>query len=231
MAAALVPAHGVDLVDDHCLGLREHPPPRGRREQQVQGLGRRHQEVRRVRAQRRALRGRRVTRAQPDAKGGTVEGHRTCGGGDALERMLEVLRDVRGERTQRRDVHHTWPWRTRLARIVGMPRRVDRDEEAGEGLAGAGRRGDQHVAARRDLGPRAALRLGGAVGEPRGEPCGDGRVERAEWPLAWRHSRGQERGLADDGRHRAIPAGGRVTASAAASTPASWTGPVGSPRP
>ena len=46
--AALVGGHGVDLVDDHRAHVAQRAPPRIRGQQDVQRLGRGHQDVRRV---------------------------------------------------------------------------------------------------------------------------------------------------------------------------------------
>ena len=54
---------------------------------------------------------------------------------------------------------------------------VDRHEEAGQGLARAGRRGDQDVLAGQDPGPCPALGFRGTAGEAPPEPGRDGRME------------------------------------------------------
>ena len=76
--------------------------------------------------------------------------------------------DVVRQRFERRDVDDL--------RRIGQPplepladEIVDRREKGGERLAGAGRRGDQHVAALLDRRPRLGLR-GGRRGEMRRKP-------------------------------------------------------------
>ena len=88
--------------------------------------------------------------------------------GDALQGDLEVLVHIGGEGPQRRDVDDPGAGRAgrqhgrelRLATVGG----VDGDQEPGERLARTGGRGHQHVLARHDPGPGAALRLGRARG-------------------------------------------------------------------
>src|SRR5581483_961136 len=68
------------------------------------------------------------------------------------QRPAEVALDVVIERLQRRHVEDAQP----LARRSGEP--VERIQEGGERLSGAGRRLDQHVSAGRDRGPAELLR-------------------------------------------------------------------------
>src|SRR2546426_10441478 len=61
--------------------------------------------------------------------------------------------------------------------VAPLPQqRVDRREEGGERLPRAGGRGDEGVPAPLNQRPGTALRLG-RLGEPVGEPAGDGGVE------------------------------------------------------
>ena len=103
-APRLLRCHGVDLVDDHRARAREHRAPGGRAHEDVERLGRRHHDVRRAPAHRRAL----VLRGVPGAhEGADVElGKPERGelGADARERRLEVLVDVVRERLERGDV-------------------------------------------------------------------------------------------------------------------------------
>ena len=150
------------------LGVREHRTSRHRGEQEVERLGRRHEQVRRVLAQRGALGGRRVAGAQPDAQRRALEPELACGRG-RCPRAAASRFSVTSAASARsgRDVDDARTTERRLTGVVRAPGRVDRDEEAGEGLARAGGRRDEHVAARRDGGPGAPLRLGGPVGEAR----------------------------------------------------------------
>ena len=101
--AALGGGHGVDLVDDHRLDAGEDLA-RLRGQHEVQRLGRRDEDVRRVAAHRRALALRRVAGADTHGEVGA----------DAAQRRAQVALDVVGQRLQRRDVDEArlrWPAR------------------------------------------------------------------------------------------------------------------------
>ena len=123
-------------------------------EHQVERLGRRDEDVRRVADHVAPLLLRRVARADAHL-------HR---GADAAQRRAQVLLHVVGERLQRRDVDEP--------RAVGAGighQAVERPQERGERLARAGRGGDQRVLAGGDRRP--CLRLGrGRLGEGAREP-------------------------------------------------------------
>ncbi len=183
MRAALGRRDGVDLVDDHRLDATEHRA-RLRREHQVQRLGRRDQDVRRVARHRRALALRRVAGANR---------HAHVVRADATQRRAQVALDVIRQRLQRAHVHHAHAAR-RVAR-AGAARfslrpacrldvlrsfgaqAVKRPQERRERLARAGRRRQQHVLAGGDRRPGLRLR-------------GRRRVERLLEPLAhaWREA-------------------------------------------
>ncbi len=112
-----------------------------------------------------------------DADVGCVEAELGGDLGDLAQRPFQVLRDVDGQRLQRRHVHDTRDALDRLARVVREIQAVDADEEPGERLARAGRRRDQRVGARGDVRPRVALRRSGAVGEAAPEPRADRGME------------------------------------------------------
>ena len=82
--AALRARHGVDLVDDHRAQRAEHRAPAHAREQDVQRLRRRDQDVRRLAQHLRARARRRVARA-----------HRDADLGEPLARRLEPLLQLR----------------------------------------------------------------------------------------------------------------------------------------
>ena len=103
--------------------------------------------------------------------------------GDAGQRELEVLVHVGGQGPQRRDVDDPGRRRRRGvdARLgLGPVGGVDGHQEAGQGLAGAGRRGHQDVAPRRDVGPGPACGSVGPAGKRRANQLGHRRVER-QW--------------------------------------------------
>ena len=165
----LSPQHGVDLVHDDGRDGAEHPPPAVARQQQVERLGRRDEDVRRPLRHRGALARRRVAGAHEHAHLGNRRVQRR----DLGERPLQVLLHVVGERAQRRDVEDL--------RLVGQARAlpdqaVDRREKRRERLARSRRRRDQRVAALPDDRPALALRRR-RLPEPLREPGPDGRME------------------------------------------------------
>ena len=100
-----------------------------------------------------------------------------CGGGDAGERRTQVALDVDAERLDRRDIHD--------AAALGLGgdgrehQAIDRAEEGGEGLAGAGGGEQQGGGAAGDRGPAEHLRGGGGL-EAGGEPRARGRVQEGQ---------------------------------------------------
>ena len=172
VAPTLVAHEGVDLVDDRRLRRGQHRAPALAGEEQVEGFGRGHQDVRWPARHRCALCGRRVARPHQHPQ----PGQEGLLGGDLREGALQVLLDVVRERAKRRDVQHL--------RLVGQVRplaqqRVDGREEGGEGLAGPRGGRDQHVPALPDHGPALALRRRG-LAEAAREPGLYGRVEGGE---------------------------------------------------
>ena len=162
--AALGAGDGVHLVDDHGVDATQRLP-RLRGQQQEQRLGRGDEDVRGAAVEHPAFVGRGVAGAHADRDVGLGE----------VERRAEVALDVDREGLQRADVEHPAP----AAGVLGDGRRrqpVERGQERGEGLAGAGGRDDQGVVAAGDRLPRAALGLGGA-GEGTVEPGLGGRPE------------------------------------------------------
>ncbi len=142
--AALGCRDGVDLVDDHGLDVREDlVRPRGHH--QIERLGRRDQDVRRLAEHRLAVLLRRVAGAKADLDRRA----------DALERRAQVAIHVVRERLERRDVDQANALAERLG-VLGRgvrigrcaPRElVDPPQERRERLARAGGRADQRVVA------------------------------------------------------------------------------------
>ena len=188
MRAALGRDHRVDLVDDHGLHVAEAFARRAR-QHEVQGLGRRDEDVRRRLRETRAVLRRRVAGPDRDARLTERRAETLRGVTDPDERTAQVSLDVDRERLQRRDVDDA------AARRIGMEQLVDRGEERGERLARAGRREDERALTRRDRRPRELLRA-------------RGRRERALEPFAC--------GLVE-GREGAAPHRERVLARAAES--------------
>ena len=177
VGAALVARHRVDLVDDHGVDRLEDRPAALRRDEQVQRLRRRDDEVRRAAEHRGASRRRGVARAHADAQLGVGEPELGSDLGDLGQRPLEVLRDVDGERLQRRHVDDLRPIGDGVPGGVRAVQPIDAHEEAGKGLPRPRRRRDQRVAPGSDGGPSRPLGLRRPVGEPPAEPLGHGRVE------------------------------------------------------
>ena len=176
MRATLVRRDGVDFVDDQRPRGRQHPAPGLRAQQHVERFRRRHQDVRRAAAHSHALGGRRISRSHPGADLDIRQPAAPKAVADARQRRLQVAVNVVRQRLERRYVDHLG--------LVGQPpietladQFVDRREEGRERLAGAGRGGDQGVAAGLDRGPGLGL-SGGRRAEAVREPRADGRVEQ-----------------------------------------------------
>jgi len=176
--AALVPGHGVDLVDDDGAGRGQHRAAPLGGHQQVQRLRGGDQEIRRLLQHRRALGGGGVPgpHRHPDRRRGQPEPGR--GVGDLGQRPLQVQVDVDGQGLQRRHVDHLRARGGVGAGLVGPVDPVDAHQERRQRLPGAGRRRDQRMAAGRDLPPALGLRSRRPVREPPFEPGPDRRMER-----------------------------------------------------
>lgn len=180
MAAALGRRQRMDFVDDDRAHVRQHLATRRGRQQHVQRFGSRDEDVRRALAQRGAFGLRRVAGAHRGADRRHRQAELRERFGDAGERRVEVHVDVVRQRLQRRHVDdqrrvgQRAVVRERIAHQI-----VERAQERGERLAGAGRRGDERRAAGLDVRPRERLRAG-RRGKRAREPRGDGRVEHVE---------------------------------------------------
>ena len=158
----------MDLIDDHGLD-RGEDLPRSRGEHQVQALGSRDQQVRRVPHHGLTLFLGSVARAHGDrdVRGLEVQLHRL--GPYACEWSPEVPVHVVCERLQRRHIKHSATRRCRGS--GGCHQRVQRPQERGERLARARRCVDQRVCSIGDRLPPAGLRWGGRL-EDGVEPTG-----------------------------------------------------------
>jgi hypothetical protein len=98
---ALVAGQGMQLVDDHAFHGLQHRAAGVGTEQDVEGLRRRHQDVRGRAAHALAIGRRRIARAHRGADTGIGQAH--CGEAlmNANQRFLEVLADVVGQRLER----------------------------------------------------------------------------------------------------------------------------------
>ncbi len=177
VGAALGVRDGVDLVDDHRLDAAEHLARAGG-EHQVQRLGCGDEDVGRVARHGGALALGRVAGA--DAHAHTLHLRGRCGA-DAAQGRAEVALDVVGERLERADVDDAGAARTDVLgrRSADAAEPVERPQERGERLAGAGGRAHEHVLAGGDRRPR--LRLGWCgSGECLLEPVTDTRAEAGQ---------------------------------------------------
>ena len=168
MGAALGLRHRVDLVEDDPLRAGEEAPCL-RGEHEVQRLGRGDEDVGSLAEHGRPLLLRRVAGAHRDVDVGA----------DTAQRRPQVALHVVAERLERRDVDQ--PERP----LLGVRRRrvrheaVERPQEGGKGLAGAGGRRDERVCAGGDGRPGLHLRRRGLGERPR-EPLTHARRERCE---------------------------------------------------
>ena len=175
VGAPLVARDGVDLVDDRGADAREHGPPAFAREQDVERLRRRHQDVRRLPAHGLASRARGVAGAHHGPDTGTGLTCLVQRAVDAFERHLQVLVHVVAEGLERRDVEDPGRVGERGPAAV-TDQGVDGGEKSGQGLAGARGRGDERMAAPGHRLP-CLLLARGRCPEVRGEPGRDGGVE------------------------------------------------------
>ena len=179
MGAALVRGERVDLVDDHGPRGGEHAAAGLRAEQDVEGLGRGDDDVRRRAAHALALAGRGIAGPHPGADLHVRQALRAQGVADAGKRRFQVTLDVVRERLQRRDVDDL-RLVPELAGEALAQQRVDRREKGGERLARPRRRRDQGMAAGLDRRPRLRLRRRRRA-EASIEPGGDRRVKQRRW--------------------------------------------------
>ncbi len=170
--------HRMDLVDDDRADGTEEAAAALRREQQVERLRGRDQDVRRDAQHGGALGLRGVARADSGRDARRLEALRLGELPDSAARLREVLVDVGAQRLERRhvnDAHFVGQWRVSpFAHEV-----VDGGKERRQRLAGAGRRGDQRVTALPDGVPAALLR-GGRLTERAMEPFRDERMKTCE---------------------------------------------------
>ena len=178
MSAALGPGNGVDLVDDDGTHARKQRAPTLRREEDVEGFGRRDEDVRRDAQHAGAGRGRRVAapNRHADFGKGLVRGReapRQFG-----QRPLQVAVHVVGERLERRHVHHLHRIGERRTLALG-DQGVQLPQERGERLAGPRRRQNQRVLPLGDGGPPSILRRA-RLAQGLAKPPGDKGVEETQ---------------------------------------------------
>ena len=161
MGAALVRRQRMDLVDDHRPRRRQHRAAGFGAEEDVERLGRGHHDMRRAPAHPIALARRRVAGPDEGPNGYVGQPERGEPVANAFDRRFQIAFDVVGERLERRDVDDL-RLVFQLTRQPLPDQAVDRPEEGGERLAGAGRRREQAYAGRprSPTMPRAAPRWG-----------------------------------------------------------------------
>ena len=147
----------VDLVDDDRVD-RAKGFARVRREQQVQRLGRRDQDVRRLAPEARPLGLRRVARADRNSRRQVGVAARVRHLRDAGERRPQIALDIGRQRLQGRDVQDPAPGRFR--RRGREHQAIEAPQKCRQGLAAAGRGEDERGVAARDCGPSERLRPG-----------------------------------------------------------------------
>ncbi len=181
--AALGAGDRVDLVHDHVLDPAQDLAGLAG-QQQVQALGGRDQDVRRVAHEIATRVGRGIAGSAGDRDVWRLPAQPLSGEGDARQRRPQVALHVVSQRLERTHVEHPDGAR-RLAgryRAGVLDEAFEAPQECGQRLAAAGRRVDQRVAAARDRGPAFGLGLGGRL-ERRFEPGPDGGPERREGVL------------------------------------------------
>src|SRR4051812_27757176 len=118
MRAALRAGHRMDLVDDHGADAAEHAPAADGREHDMQRLGRRDENVRRLPNHPRARRCGRIARSHRDPDFRKA----LAGRGESIAQLrewsLEVALDVVVERLEWRDVENLHRIAERLAQAV-----------------------------------------------------------------------------------------------------------------
>src|SRR5271156_755084 len=152
MRAALVAGERMEFVDDDVADGGEFFAELRRGQQDEQGFGRRHENMRRPPEHRSALAGGGIARAQAGADSRKIESRLGADVAHAMQRLLEIETDVVGERLQRRNVKDRYFVAEIVARRIEH-QAVNRPHESGERLAAAGRRAQQNVEA---LGVRGA---------------------------------------------------------------------------
>ena len=180
VGAAFGAGDRVDLVDDHVLDVAQDLAGLAR-EQQVQALGSRDEDVGRTAGDLATVLAGRVAGPARDGDPGRLVAELLRGQADPGQRRSQVALDVVCQGLQRRDVEDP-----DVAGVLSCCRRagvagqaVQRVEEGGEGLAAAGRGVDQRVIAPGDGRPAARLGLGRRL-EARFEPCPNGGREGCE---------------------------------------------------
>ena len=181
MRAALIIGHRVNLVHDHGANGAQILPRLRTRQQQVQRLGRGHQDVRRCLQHRQPLLRQGVARAHAGTNLRQEVAAFQRQRQNFFQGLVQVLLNVIGERLKRRNIDNL--------RRRGQPsfdglhdQLIDRDQKGGQRFSRARRRGDQRRISLHNGRPAFDLRLGG-------------RAESTQEPLAHHRVRPGKRGV------------------------------------
>ena len=178
MRAAFVSDERVNFVDDHRVDSLQRLAASFGREQQVQGLGRRDQDVRRFPDEGRSLRGRCVSGAESDSKLRDGDsGELFCSEGVQLfEGNRKVAVHVIRKSPQWRDVDNPHSLLCKLPFNGLFQKPIDDREEGGQCFSAAGGSGDERVLAGGDVRPPERLWLGRSL-KPVEKPAFDQRMK------------------------------------------------------
>jgi len=168
VAAAFVACQGVDLIDDHRLHVVQQSCGARRGKQQVERLGRGHQQVGGAAEHGLPFTGQRIACAQGNPPGRQDVAARLGSGTQLCQGQLEIAMDIVAECLERRDVHHLHAVCQRA--LQAAPQQpIETHQKRRQRLAAAGGSGHQRVPPGMDLRPGPGLRLGGR-GKPLGKP-------------------------------------------------------------
>jgi hypothetical protein len=147
---------------------------------QVQRLGRGDEKARRPAQQRLALGRGAVAGSHADRDRRRLVAELARHLGDLGQRLLEVGVDVDREGLERAQINDLCAPADGAAALVTAIQRVDRGEEAGQRLAGAGGGADQRVVSTDDGRPALGLGRGRALRKASCEPCPHSRMKGLE---------------------------------------------------
>ena len=164
------------LVHDDVLDPAPVVAPACLAEQERETLRRRDQDVRRLVPELAAEIGRGISRPHADTDGALAAPQQPL---DRRERNRQVALDIVAQTPQRRDVNAAQSGGQR-ALGVAPEQPVEDRQEPGQGFAGARRRDQQHVLARRDRRPGQALRGSRSLGKGTGKPVSHRTRKRPE---------------------------------------------------
>src|SRR5512141_844793 len=158
MSAAFASCNCVDFVDDHCACCAEHSPPAHARQHDVERLGRRDENVRRLSEHARTSRRRRVSCSYTNPDFGKRLPGFLEAASELCEWSLEIALDVIVKGLQRRDVEKMDAVGKRRLHPFDY-QRVELPKKCSECLSCACGSKNQRVAAARNRRPAHSLWL------------------------------------------------------------------------